>query len=380
MKLLIVSHVVHYQWQGKLYAWGPYAREINIWADLFSQVVIAAPCCKQKPPADNSAFASSNISITPQLETGGRTLWAKVYQLIMLPVLLCSLMRAMRQVDAIHVRCPGNLGLLGVILAPLFSKYRIAKYAGQWNGYAGEPWTVCLQRFILRSGWWRAPVVVYGKWDNQPKHIIPFFTSIMTKEQVKHAANIAKNKLILNPLKILFSGRLVSNKRVDALLEAIKIIEKDIEDTEVVIVGDGPERDYLEDKSVNFGLGDKVSFTGALSFDEALKWLEWADCLVLPSIHSEGWPKVIAEAMSYGVLCIAVDHGQISNMLKDRGIILESGSPQEIADSLLMVARQPEKFRPIVEKACVWAQQYSLEKLNESLKEVMVLWWNIQLK
>ncbi len=380
MKLLIVSHVIHYQWQDKLYAWGPYVQEINIWADLFSQVLIVAPCCKQKPPADNIVFKRSNIAIASQPKTGGKRLWAKVYQLAALPLLVWSIARVMKKTDAIHVRCPGNLGLLGAILAPFFSQYRIAKYAGQWNGYTGEPLTVRLQRFILRSRWWKAPVVVYGQWDNQPKHIIPFFTSVMTREQVKRAMSIAKSKFISNPLKILFSGRLVSNKRVDALLEAIKIVEKDREDIEVIIVGGGPQRGYLEDKVVQLNLREKVSFTGALPFEKALKWFEWADCLVLPSVHSEGWPKVIAEAMSYGVLCIAVDHGQVCNMLEDRGIILESGSPQEIADSLLAVAHQPETFRPVIERARIWAEQYSLEGLRESLKRVMEDSWNTTLK
>jgi hypothetical protein len=46
----------------------------------------------------------------------------------------------MRSADAIHVRCPGNLG---VLLAPLFTRRLVAKYAGQWNGHHGE-------RFALR--------------------------------------------------------------------------------------------------------------------------------------------------------------------------------------------------------------------------------------
>ena len=174
-KLLIISHVLHYQWNKKLYAFGPYVREIDIWADLFTEVFISAPFKKGKPPPDALAFSRSNISILPQPETGGDIWIAKLYQICMLPILIYNLIRAMCKVDAIHVRCPGNLGLLGCIFAPLFSKYRIAKYAGQWNGYVGEPWTVRLQRKILSSRWWKAPVLVYGKWPNQPKHIISFF-------------------------------------------------------------------------------------------------------------------------------------------------------------------------------------------------------------
>lgn len=86
-KLLIVSHVLHYQYEGQLYAYGPYAREIDIWADLFPQVIIAAPCREAPPPGDAVAFTRSNISIAPQPESGGDALLAKAAQVAELPVL-----------------------------------------------------------------------------------------------------------------------------------------------------------------------------------------------------------------------------------------------------------------------------------------------------
>src|SRR5437773_489366 len=108
-RLLIVSHVTHYRDAGKLYAYGPYSREIDIWADLFAEVVIAAPCRDAAPPGDWLPFARSNISIVDQLETGGDSMSAKLHQVIMLPSLVRGLVRAMKNADAIHVRCPGNV-------------------------------------------------------------------------------------------------------------------------------------------------------------------------------------------------------------------------------------------------------------------------------
>ncbi|HYE72144.1 MAG TPA: hypothetical protein VEF04_02395, partial [Blastocatellia bacterium] len=209
-KLLVISHVVHYLHDGVLYAYGPYAREIDIWADLFPEVMIASPCRMEPPPQDAIPFTRSNVSIKPQLETGGDALSEKAKQLLTLPVHFYNLCIAIRQADAVHVRCPGNLGLMGALLAPIFSRHLIAKYAGQWNGYANEPFTVKLQRKVLSSRWWRGPVTVYGEWPKQPDHIIPFFTSMMEASQVKLAQTYASRKKLEMPLRILFSGRLVS--------------------------------------------------------------------------------------------------------------------------------------------------------------------------
>ena len=82
-KLLILSHVRHYEWQNKIYAYGPYAREIDIWADLFPQIIIAAPCRYESPPGDAVAFSRQNIRIVPQLEISGLTWGGKLKQIVM---------------------------------------------------------------------------------------------------------------------------------------------------------------------------------------------------------------------------------------------------------------------------------------------------------
>jgi glycosyltransferase involved in cell wall biosynthesis len=373
--LLIVSHVIHYTHDNQLYAYGPYTREIDMWADLFPRVVIASPLYDTPPPGDAIAFTRSNISMAPQPETGGNTRAAKARQLILLPALLAALSHAMIRADAIHVRCPGNLGLLGCVLAPLFSRYRVAKYAGQWNGYVGESLSGRLQRALLRSRWWNAPVTVYGNWPDQPAHIVPFFTSMMTEEQVRRSEQAAAQKHIGHPLRVLFAGRLETVKRVPVLLEAVAQAHSQGVALDVAIVGDGTQRAALEAQVERLGLGSLVRFVGALPYEDMLDWYEWAHCLVLPSTTSEGWPKVVAEAMCFGVLAIAVNHGQVAEMLKDRGILLENGTADEIAAALGQVAADPAAFQPVVQRAATWSRAYSLEGLREALRALLSERW-----
>src|SRR5580704_15102077 len=127
-KLLVVSHVPHYESEGRLYAYGPYARELEVWADIFEQILIAAPFYKKEPPSDCACFEHRNLRVIPQREMGGETVAAKVKLALATPILAWELSMAMRQADAIHVRCPGNLALLGTILAPIFSKKLVAKF------------------------------------------------------------------------------------------------------------------------------------------------------------------------------------------------------------------------------------------------------------
>ncbi|HEX3127360.1 MAG TPA: glycosyltransferase [Thermoanaerobaculia bacterium] len=369
-RLCIVSHVVHYRHEGKIHAYAPYAREIEMWADLFPEVRIAAPCEDGPPPGDASAIDRPNVDVDPQPRTGGDTLGAKLKQALLLPVLVVSLARALRRADAVHVRCPGNLGLLGAVMAPLFSRRIIAKYAGQWNGFPGEAWTVRLQRAILRSGWWKGPVTVYGSWPDQPAWIVPFFTSVLDREQIGRARRAAAGRILKDRPRVLFVGRLSRAKNVDVLLDALA--QTGLPGT---IVGDGPERKALEERAVRLGVD--ADFAGGVDFDRVLGFYETHDVLVLAS-ETEGWPKAIVEAMAFGLVCIGSDRGLIPQILGEgRGFVVPPRDVDALAAALRRAADpgHAADTRLIGECAAAFGQRYSLEDLREALRELMAERW-----
>lgn len=379
MDLLVVTGTPHYQVGDCLYSYGPYTREIDIWADLFKNVLIAAPLRNHSPPADCIPFTRNNISIVPQMETGGIHYRDKILQILALPIHFWNFSVAMSKVDAIHVRCPGNFGLLGVALAPLFSRYCIAKYAGQWNGYKGEPIAVRLQRFILRSWWWRKGLVtVYGEWPRQPRQIVPFFTSMMTTKQVQRGSFIAKNKKLTFPAEILYAGRLVPSKGVDILLRSLKLLFNQGLAFNLTIVGDGPERIQLLNLTQELGLVGHVQFVDAVPYNEVMNWYEKSHILVLPSFHSEGWPKVLAEAMCYGLVCVGTNHGLVPWLLQNRGVVVPVADIEGLATGLKDIL-DASIYEELSRQASSWAQGYSLEKLKVSLGHLLETHWGYKL-
>lgn len=377
MRLLVVSHVVHYRYQGQVHAYSPYAKEIEIWADLFPEVVIAAPCHDEVPPQDACPIARLNIRVAPQKEVGGIRFREKAGIVLALPALIAGLSSEMRKADAIHVRCPGNLGLLGALLAPLFSRCLVAKYAGQWNGFPGEEWTVRLQRAVLRSRWWRGPVTVYGKRPDEPSHVINFFSSMFTAEQLARASNHAlANRLNPNPT-IAFAGRLTQPKNVDVLLRAIAILKAEGLRVNGLVIGDGPERNSLQALAAELGVSGDVEFTGAVPPERIPDFLERSDIFVLAS-NSEGWPKSIAEAMAFGLVCIGSDLGLIRTFLAEgRGLTVPPRDVGALVDAIRKVAASPERFSGMRKDAAAWAHRYSLEGLREALRTVLTESWKL---
>lgn len=377
-RLLVVSHVVHYQCDGRLFAYGPYSREIDVWAELFPRVLIAAPRRFGLPPGDCLPFECPNIELIPQAETGGRSVTAKLKQILRLPSLVWQLSKAMRRADAIHVRCPGNLGLLGLLLAPLFSRYLVAKYAGQWKAFHGEGAPAKFQRALLRSFWWRGPVTVYGNWPRQPRNVVPFFTSVLTERQIGRARSAAGARRPSEPFRVLFVGRLSRDKNVHVLLEAVARVALAAGRIECVVAGEGPERRALETQAVRLAIADRVRFAGGLAFEEVLGEYERAHVLVLAS-NSEGWPKAITEAMAFGVLCIGSDCGLVPQILGEgRGLVVPPGDASALADAL-NCASNPVVRAGAGRRAAAWAQRYSLEGLREALRELLRERWGVAL-
>lgn len=377
-RLAVVGHVLHYRYKGHLYGYAPYVSEIERWAALFDTITIASPCVEGEPPGDTVRFRATNIRIAPQRETGGRAVAAKVRQFVAVPGILWSLARVLAKSDAILVRCPGNLGLLGILLAPLFSRCVVAKYAGQWTGYPEEAWTVRLQRALLRSWWWRGPVLVYGKRPDDPGHVVAFFSTALTDAQLARASDVARQRTPHAPLRILFVGRLSAAKNVDILLSSLAVLQQAAKEFTVVIVGDGPQRSALEAQVVRDGLPDRVRFDGAMSLEAVLDRYSNADVLVLAS-ESEGWPKAIAEGMAFGLICIGSARGLIPSFLDEgRGIVVSPRDVDALSSALLRIATSPEAFRDVPRRASTWAAGYSLEAFERSLRELLSQRWQVQ--
>lgn len=369
LRLAIVSHVVHYHHDGRLFAYGPYAREIDVWASLFPEVVIVSPLRHAPPPADAAPLGARNVAVRAFPESGGTSTAAKLWQAVRAPWLAWRLWRLLGDAHAIHVRCPGNVGLLGALVAPLRSRRLVAKYAGQWGGYAGEAATVRWQRWLLRSRWWHGPVTVYGRQPGDPAHIVPFFTASFTPQQLARAqrAASARAAVPVPPYRVLFVGRLSAAKRAHVVLEAVAQLPASVVSA-CTIVGDGPERARLEAQAA----GDpRVRFTGALPLDDVLTQYETHDVLVLVS-ETEGWPKVVHEARAFG-LRVVTPHGEAGQTARPAGVPTATARPTA-TDVARAIAHAPPDG--IAVSGNRGAAAYDLNALGNALLALLLRAWS----
>lgn len=378
-RLCIITHVVHTENDGKYYAYGPYAKEIHLWRTMFEEVVIAGPVVSGKPKGDDLDLGGSGVKFVNQIQSGGVTIWSKIRQVLLLPAHVWNLLKCVVDCDAVQVRVPGNIGGIGLVLACLVRKPRVAKYAGQWKPFRSEPLSWKLQKWILRSRLWSAPTFVYGKCVGDPEHILPFFTSVMSDTQMCRAQAVARRRTPHAGRNVLFVGRLTPERNVQVLLRAVKKCVDEGVDLRLKIVGDGVCRSSLESEARDLALGGVVSFVGAIPHDDVMVEYERNDILVLVA-ESEGWGKAIIEGMAFGLMCVGANRGSVPWLLGEgRGKLVEPGDVEGMALAIREIVAAPEVSWSTGQRASEWVQQFSIERLEAQIRKSLESAWGVTL-
>ncbi len=113
---------------------------------------------------------------------------------------------------------------------------------------------------------------------------------------------------------VVFCGRLVPNKGIRQILEAVA----DLPRATLLIIGDGPERMWLEERARDLGIKNRVEFRGWLPTQkDVLQAIRSARMLIMNST-SEGGPRVVLEAMAVGVPVIVTRVGVMPDVIVDR--------------------------------------------------------------
>ena len=120
---------------------------------------------------------------------------------------------------------------------------------------------------------------------------------------------------------VLFVGRLHRDKGLAELVSREVLAACQRMAARIVIIGEGPDRPYLEQEIRSRSLQDHVHLTGQMAPAQIATWMAAADCLCLPSYH-EGQPNVILEALACGLPGVATRVGGIPEVVNDRTGVL----------------------------------------------------------
>jgi glycosyltransferase involved in cell wall biosynthesis len=370
VKFLIITHVNHTLQEEKYYGYAPYIQEMNLWLNHVDEVVIVAPLAKREVSAIDAPYKHSRLTLRRipaiQFTSAGKTF----VSLFKIPIILWTIFKACRKTDHIHLRCPGNIGLLGCFVQVLFpKKIKTAKYAGNWDPRSKQPWSYKLQKWILKNEFLtkNMKTLVYGYWKESSKNIQPFFTASYLENEKEDIANKTLDKKV----SLLFVGSVSANKRPMLSAKVTHQLMQKGYNVALHIYGEGKEKAIIEDYIKRHKLQDYITLYGNQNKELVKEAYKKSHFLVFMSM-SEGWPKVVAEAMFWKCLSISTNVSCVPQMLGfgERGSVVEPNVELVVSEIESYVANE-EQYQEKVERACQWSRNYTLDKFEEEVLKLL---------
>lgn len=371
MKFAIITHVPHLKEDSKLYAYAPYVREMNLWNQHVDEVLLVAPYKKGTPDAIHISYETDRITFMEVPGFNAIEFLGKVLALLKMPQIIWTIFKAMQKADHIHLRCPGNMGLLGCLLQIFFpAKPKTAKYAGNWDPKSKQPLSYRFQKWILGNTFLtkNMQVLVYGEWPHQTKNIKPFFTATYGESDKEPV--VPKN--LEGKIKLLFAGTLSQGKRPMYAVQLAEMLYHKGHDVQLELYGDGVEKEPLEQYISQKELSKIIILLGNQTKERLQEAYQNSHFLVLPS-QSEGWPKVVAEAMFWGCIPVSSPVSCVPNMLGngERGILLDLELEKD-SQKIAALINQPEDYHEKAEKAVFWSRKYTLDYFESEIKLLLI--------
>jgi glycosyltransferase involved in cell wall biosynthesis len=368
MKFLVITSAPTLKENNSYVAYEPYVREMNIWCKYVHEFTILSPT------SHHGKLLSSRFKKEPSvLSIKGlqfNSLINIFISLCSIPFLVSEIFNAYRKADHIHLRCPGNIGLLGCIVQVFFPKtIKTAKYAGNWDPKAKQPLSYRLQKWILSNTFLtkNMQVLVYGDWEKQSKNIKSFFTATYHNSEIEQFVKRDYSGI----LNFVFAGSLVHGKRPFFAIQIMKALHEQGMEVRLDLFGEGILKGELLDYIETNKLDDVVKIHGNQSMEVIKNALKKAHFSVLPS-KSEGWPKAIAEGMFFGVIPIATEVSCVPFMLDygNRGILIVP----EVNAAVLKIEEtlKHKDLKRMSKLASDWSQTFTLEYFESEIKKLLI--------
>ncbi len=221
---------------------------------------------------------------------------------------------------------------------------------------------VCLRakKIIVPSEYLKRVIAQFGV----PKENIIVIYNAYDPVDIRETKEEIKKRLGISGFTVLSAGRFVPWKGFGGVMEAVARAKKEIPDTRLILVGDGPMRAALESAARKTGIAENVTFTGALPRSETLAYLRAADAFVLNTAY-EGFAHFVLEAAALGTPIATTDIPGNAEFLKDgeSALLFSVGDTEAIVRTITRIHNDSALGARLARAAEEIPKKFSSERL-----------------
>ena len=164
----------------------------------------------------------------------------------------------------------------------------------------------------------------------------------------------------------LGASRLTARKGIKYLIEAVRDLSVLYPDIFMNIIGDGNERERLEQMVSNFKLDDRIKFIGRVPREETVAYYQEADLFILPSFN-EGMSNAMLEALSSGLPVVSTDTGGAKLLVEDgkNGFIVKMKSSRDLAEKIKKIINDRDLRKSMGKESRRIAENMSWKKVAD---------------
>lgn len=333
MRLCVVSGKECWQEPGgRWVSSGGFPRQMTALASLFAATTLVV---RGGPPRPGAIPLPANAAVIPLPRLQGGNFARRASAILRLAYHLPIVVRHVGHADAVHVVLPGDLPLVGLLVALASKKPLVARYCGSWRGTSSatlmrRATRACMRWFAGR----RNVMLATGEDETPPAPRMHWIFATALSEAELSGVDGAVGRPLHDPPQLVYVGRLARVKGVDVLVQAVGRLRAGATPLpmSVTLVGDGPERRRLERLVEDLSCGDTVVFAGQVDRDGLASELREADLCILPSL-SESYGKAQLDAFAYGVPVVASDVGAVGRVVGragERGWLVPPGDRKSV--------------------------------------------------
>lgn len=373
MRLAVVSHKVCWRCETSPSGYatdGGFPFQMRTLSELFDSTTVLVPVSPRGKRTGGAALTGHHLSVVPLTPPPGRGTMRKLAFPVWVARNFRTLWREIRQKDAVHAPIPGDVGTAGMLLALLLGKRLFVRHCGNWllqKTAADRFWKWAMERFAGRE---RVMLATGGAADPPSRrnaNIGWVFASSLTEEELRTRGR-PRDGFCAEWPRLLIACRQERDKGTGAAIGSLLLIRRDFPGATLEVVGDGSALEEFRRLALDLGLGEAVIFCGKLEHEAVLERMSRADLFCYPTESSEGFPKVVLEALACGLPVVATPVSVLPRLLGEgAGVLVAESSPEAVAEGVRVCLSDLERYRAMSRCAVATARLYSLENWRDAI-------------
>jgi len=217
-----------------------------------------------------------------------------------------------------------------------------------------------------------------------PRNKIVVVSNTVNLERLEKAEEKKRSKSLENKFIISYVGGFGYHRGIETLIKALSIVVKKVSKVHLIIVGDRSteQRKMFENMCKQLSIEEYVTFTGWVTFNEAMDYMQISDLTVIPHLNTPQTnttiPHKIFQSMYLKKPVVVSDVKPMKRIVEETkcGITFQAGNHEQLANSVLKLMKNPGLMREMGEKG----QKAVLNKYNWNVDGERLLQLYVQLE